>query len=478
MGQLRLRASVSLMLAVAGVGSAWSQVPEPTSSQPSSAAETRAAAVDVVSLARAAAGDGRLAFRLTPPDEAIKLLGQPTKDEQEREGGDDLRLLTWPGLVATFGKSRQMGGGFVLLSLLAGDPAGDLEKYTDLDIGRDRPLVLRGLTDLANAVTMWGVAGASLVRLDLRESVKSLCGLTFDTRTQWPPADRLPAGFDPARLLEDGKNPGLGVRGLHRQGIDGRGVHVAIIDQPLLVDHQEYAGHIERYELIDTYDVRVQMHGPPVASILIGREVGVAPGAVLSYYAVPPWKRDSTPFAEALTRILDLNEHVAPAERIRVVSVSTGMFPQHAHVERWRAACERAAKAGVLVITCELDPQFPYGTADRAPTDTGRSRNPDDPASFRQGRHRHSDDAISVPAGGRTTASHYRPDVYTYWAQGGLSWCTPYVAGVAALGFQVDPELAPQRVLALLKETATKTDGGLIIDPPGFVAAVRDARGP
>ena len=94
----------------------------------------------------------------------------------------------------------------------------------------------------------------------------------------------MPAEFDPQQVLEEGKNPGLGVRALHAQGIDGRGVHVAIIDQPLLLDHREYAGHIERYELIDTYDVGAQMHGPPVTSILIGRSVGVAPAARLSFF--------------------------------------------------------------------------------------------------------------------------------------------------------------------------------------------------
>ena len=44
-----------------------------------------------------------------------------------------------------------------------------------------------------------------------------------------------------AAILEAGKNPGLGVRALHDEGVTGKGVNVAIIDQNLLLDHPEFA---------------------------------------------------------------------------------------------------------------------------------------------------------------------------------------------------------------------------------------------
>ena len=42
-------------------------------------------------------------------------------------------------------------------------------------------------------------------------------------------------GFDPAKLLEEGKNPGLGIHELHEEGIDGENVGIAVFDQPLLL---------------------------------------------------------------------------------------------------------------------------------------------------------------------------------------------------------------------------------------------------
>ena len=80
--------------------------------------------------------------------------------------------------------------------------------------------------------------GKDLRAMDLRGA--DLFKTTFDSFTSWPSREMLPEGFDPERVLEWGKCPGLGVRELHERGVTGKGVHVAIIDQPLLMDHEEY----------------------------------------------------------------------------------------------------------------------------------------------------------------------------------------------------------------------------------------------
>ena len=75
---------------------------------------------------------------------------------------------------------------------------------------------------------------------------------SFDTDTRGPP--QMPAGYDPQQIMELGKNPGLGVRALHLEGITGRGIHVAFIDQPLLLDHAAYKGRLPRAQ-IDTAEL-------------------------------------------------------------------------------------------------------------------------------------------------------------------------------------------------------------------------------
>jgi len=49
----------------------------------------------------------------------------------------------------------------------------------------------------------------------------------------------------------------------------------------------------------------------------------------------------------------------------------------------------------------------------------------------------------------------------------------PYMAGLAALAFQVNPEIKPAQILELWTATATKTAVGPIVNPPRFIEAVR-----
>ncbi|MEA5077442.1 MAG: hypothetical protein VB013_02615, partial [Anaerolineaceae bacterium] len=101
----------------------------------------------------------------------------------------------------------------------------------------------------------------------------------YDGATNWPSSVVSLAN----QVLEEGKNPGLGVRDLHAQGITGKGVSVAIIDQPLGLNHPEYKGRIFVYKYFNPTDKKPQsdLHGPAVASLLVGTNTGTAPDAKL-----------------------------------------------------------------------------------------------------------------------------------------------------------------------------------------------------
>jgi subtilisin family serine protease len=123
-----------------------------------------------------------------------------------------------------------------------------------------------------------------LTKIDLTASLTDLMYADFDSKTQWPAADKIPAEFDWQKIMEIGKDPGLGIRNLHVQGITGKGVGIAIIDQILLVHHVEYKDRVRIYEETDDLAGKMweaQMHGPAVASIAVGQSVGVAPEADL-----------------------------------------------------------------------------------------------------------------------------------------------------------------------------------------------------
>lgn len=288
-----------------------------------------------------------------------------------------------------------------------------------------------------------------------------------------------------AQIMEEGKNPGLGVRALHEQGITGEGVRVAIIDQNLLLDHPEFAGKIEDY-----YDTGCDqpadsgsMHAPGVTSLLVGESIGVAPGATVYFAAAPSWNGDSAYYADGLNWIVEQNEKLPEGEKIRVVSVSAApsgeWSPFTKNLEMYDQAVEAAQAAGIVVLDCRTGEETGFiasaffdPTAREDPTAcTGGW--PSNPMTV-------SSSEIGVPCSYRTVAEEYWEGEisYQYDGSGGQSWGIPYAAGVLALGWQVAPELDGETMLQLLKDScATAHDGSRIIDPAAFIEAVREAHG-
>ena len=413
-------------------------------------------------IARRAAAQGKLAYKLTTPEELKALLGSAEMETQKGDGGMEILDLRYPGVSVRFTRMRRFPSPFTLIWINAGGKK--------IDIGQKRQIVLRNVDDLHRFDSFWGFAGVSLARLDLREHLELLNKMPFDSRTVWPESDKMPTGFDPAALLEQGKNPGLGVRSLHEQGIDGRGVTIAIIDQPLLRNHQEYRDRLTEYEPVGIVAAMStpQMHGPPVSSIAAGKTCGVAPKASLRYFAVQMWAPDNKPYSYVINKLIDSNKDRDISEQIRVVSISTGMFSRQANFDRWKETLVRAETNGLLVVTCS-SAFLQYGTLARI-----SDQNPDKPSSYRRGRYGRKENVLHIPAENRTIASHHGPDVYTFDRTGGMSWAAPYLAGLAALAYQVKPEIDPKTIVDLWLKTATQSDAGpMIVNPVGFIEAVR-----
>lgn len=283
-----------------------------------------------------------------------------------------------------------------------------------------------------------------------------------------------------AKTLEDGKNPGLGVRALHERGITGEGVNVAIIDQNLLLDHPEFSGKIAAY--LDTgcdmpSDIG-SMHAPAVTSILVGESIGVAPGARVYFAAVPSWLKDSAYFAKALDWIVAENEKLPEGEKIRLVSVSAAPSgegsPYTENTQMWVEAVQAAQEAGILVIdcrsgekTCFVGPAY-FDPQDRDAVSLCKGGFPDSTG-------RMPADRIGAPVSYRTVAEEYVADKpsYQYDAHGGLSWGVPYVAGLLALGWQVNPELSNEEIVRILFDTAfVDNEGNRVVNPPAFIEAI------
>ncbi len=329
--------------------------------------------------------------------------------------------------------------------------------------------------------------------VDFSASPDKLLYTTFDSKTVWP--DNLPEGFDPQQILDRNRNPGLGVRSLHEQGITGKGVNIGIIDDSLLTDHVEHKDRLKMYKNFGTseYAMEASMHGLAVASIALGSTVGVAPEANL-YYAAYDFQKalgengeSLAPFIEGLTYLLDLNELLPEEDKLDVISISKGWTAGvEEGVEEMDALVERAAEEGILVVTCAIESMeeqcgFSLNGASRDPLS-----DPDDRSVYCVGRYSSTSNGLAAPMDFRGFAAPTGPEDYVSYADGGLSWTAPYVAGVYALAKQVKPEITPEEFCRLAMETSssirheTQQIGGKptvsilynLIDPPALIAAL------
>lgn len=329
--------------------------------------------------------------------------------------------------------------------------------------------------------------GASLDTVGMNiDQLDDLMHAIFDSETKWPEYQL--EGFNPNMIMEMGKNPGLQIRKLHEQGVTGEGVGIAIIDYALLVDHVEYKDNLKVYEEIHHPSPYAHFHGSGVASLAVGKTIGVAPEADLYFIGCQnfDWdfknKTSTTNFeytAQAIERVLVINKSFPENRKIRVISISTGWNPQLKGYEAMTIAIEKAKSQGIFVTSVNLfeyNEKFHFHGLDRYPTS-----DPDDFASFKvidwdywismishiEGNVEFYEENYDIdnnkkilllPTHGRTIASAGSNEDYAFWAQGGWSWTIPQISGLYVLACQVKPDITPEEFW----NTAYKT--GISID--------------
>jgi len=235
------------------------------------------------------------------------------------------------------------------------------------------------------------------------------------------------------------------------------------------------------------------MHGSAVSSLAVGRTSGVAPEADLYYFSagddsitVPLWQFHYV--AQGIRRVLQLNQALPEEHRIRVISISLGWNRgTGAGCYDIASAVEEARAQGVLVIYTSMENVYGIGYMGlgRKPLQDPDRFESYEPGSWWQDRfysRNMSGQTILAPMDSRTTADFTGADDYAFYREGGLSWTTPWIAGVYALAAQVSPSITPDGFLELAMKTGRTTevvhDGqsyplGPIIDPPALIAALQ-----
>lgn len=335
------------------------------------------------------------------------------------------------------------------------------------------------------------VRNKDLSRCTIKDQ-KVLRSLFFNQSTIWPDSSKLPSDLTPEELMESAKYPGMQIKDLHDKEITGKNVHVAIIDQCMgkALDHPEYKDAIAEFktffpeEIVNSDDYSgTSFHGSFVTGLLAGKNTGIAPDVKLHYIEVPIFG-DAKYFADALNYIIDKNQNVPDAEKIRIVSVSSapsataGITMKNG--ELWESAMKRAKENNILVLdtlesiqSCYLD----YKNVDDVTKcflseRTVKSLKDNEEKFLSTLRSCDSIyDLICVPCGCRTFPEVQSPGIYSYAYQcPSQSGSVPVLSGILALGMQVRSEISNDDLIQILYDTSHKNSEGFrIVYPLSFV---------
>lgn len=321
---------------------------------------------------------------------------------------------------------------------------------------------------------LYGFSNKDLSQKDLSKvSVEILSNISFDEATKWPKEDKLPKGFSPSVWLNMGKDPGLNLRKIHEKGITGKGISVAVIDKPIRSTHNEFKDKIIYTIVGNTNEDSLHFHGLACASILAGRTCGVAKDAKLYYFSTPDVGDERfLGYVDAVNKIIEINKSLPKEEKIRIVSVSDGLDKKDKYYSKWNETVKKANSEGLIVVYSNLlgEDGFIWGGCDP-------SKDRNNPINYTLSNYFEGSNIdkseIIVPADFRTTASNDGDGTYVYWGQGGFSWAIPYVTGLTALAWQVNPNLSFDEIISKIKETKTITaEGTYVIDPEKFIDAI------
>lgn len=342
-------------------------------------------------------------------------------------------------------------------------------------IGCEKQDDLQTIHEISTVVPYQNVRWGDLRKIEPQLDYSLIKTLTFNESTIWPDKFKLFA----SSLLSRGKNPGLGIRGLHHLGISGKGVSVAIIDQNICLDHPEYSKKIKAYKDVGCYQPSStsSYHGPAVASLLVGDSIGTAPDATLYFVAAPSWTKDAKYMADALIWILDKNSTLPASEKIRAVSVSAAPSgpgsPFTKNTALWDSAYSRAVREEVLVIDCTVNkgitcPGY-FDIEDPENISKCTAGFPGISSSIQRNR-------ICISNSFRTVAEQFDEGKfsYCYTGRGGLSWAEPYLVGILALGWQINPDISGDEMIKLIFDSAYVSDeGAKFINPKKYIEAVQ-----
>ncbi len=399
------------------------------------------------------------------------------------------------------------------------DKGADISRHPPaLELARGKLSYLPEFDKYSSDFSQVDLRGYDVSGLDMSTNLFDLMHSDFDTKTRWPYA--LPGEFNPKKIMELGRNPGLGIRELHEKDITGKGVGIAIIGTPILVEHSEYRDRLKVYHEVDKINSPASSSGMAVASIAAGETVGVAPGADIYYisgkFAADKSKPDgkvrntlssgynglstidddsrdsSDTLVATLNKVCEINEGLPGASKIRVLCISFQWAAQSADRSDVMKAVNRLKKAGIFIVSPDIyesyDHSFDFNGLGRNPLS-----NPEKMTSYAPGiswannfysfgRYSRALETLLVPMDSRTVASPTGGREYAFYSMSDRNIADAYIAGLYAMACQVKIDITPELFwkdaletgkLLSISRNNIKYSLKKVVDPLGLIQKLR-----
>ena len=309
----------------------------------------------------------------------------------------------------------------------------------------------------------------------------------YSEDTKWPEeASKLSKGFKPKEFLESRKNPGLGVRELHKAGIKGQGRNIAIIDSSDLSNHIEYHNNLKGYEEIGEKFLRGQSSG--ILSSIVGKTCGVAPLANAYYYAADNKNFTSYEnYAIALKNIIELHKELKSKGKsgIDVVYINSDLLNEvHSSREGSTDARLLIKEAESLGIWCNCSGHLDFKENTKLRIGhiycklDGNVDNPDDYIPLRNPNSKwrlldNYKNAFCFPCGAKTVALGVKMDEYVFEHYSSI-YASAFAAGLYLLAKSVKESITPYEFFDLGIKTGTFKKGvGTIINPTRLIESLK-----
>lgn len=365
-----------------------------------------------------------------------------------------------------------------------------IERHPGINFGLYKPEVFPIYSPISRFVYC---ASSDLTPFDLTNEEENLKNAMFDTETIWP--EKMPpvSKFDPDKIMEWAKNPGLGLADLHEKGITGKGVNIAFIDGALYLEHEQWVDRIKMYEEINVNpEWGGNFHASHIVSIGAGNTVGVAPETDIYFVGCNIFGKagvlEDAGFymAQAIRRLIDVNKLLPKKDKIRVISISMSPEPYSDGYEEYMSAIREADESGIFVVSAELIASYMFAFYGM---DIDLLSDRDDLSSYQVdswekwiAKVAHGkgmvdyyiehfmevvgtgDEILLIPCDRVVLAGASALDSYIYYPNGGWSNVIPYIAGLYALACQVNYDVTPE----LFWSKALKTGEERIIEKDGI----------